>query len=66
MTYTETGNTGTHVCGIPERYRADLDVLEVGPRATVALIEGDVRMARAFGITDPMPIVVGITEGETR
>ena len=59
---TQTFEESGHVCGIPDRYlrKEGTTLVEVGPRATVALIEADPTMARAFGITDPMPIIVGV------
>lgn len=60
---TQTFEESGHVCGIPERYLREesTTLLEVGPRATVALIEATPTLHRAFGITDPLPIIVGVS-----
>jgi hypothetical protein len=57
---TQVFEESGHVCGIPERYlrKEATTLVEVGPRATVALIEADPTMARPWGIGDPMPIIV--------
>jgi hypothetical protein len=61
MMGTQVLEESGHVCGIPDRYlrKEATTLIEVGPRCTVALIEADPTMHRAWGITDPMPIVEG-------